>query len=82
MLPGGQPLLVAPGQRSATRGLGRQQKTRGGKPFEHVRYRNRHGTVAVPVLPANLEPLRGGAISWPFFCIAAAPKGTSFFYKF
>ncbi len=67
LLPYGQPLLVAPGQRSATRGSGRQQKTRGGKPFEHVRYRNRHGTVAVTVLPANSEPLRGGAMSRPIF---------------
>jgi hypothetical protein len=45
-LPEGQVISVAAGKRSATRGSMRQQKTRGGKPFEHVQWRNRHGTVA------------------------------------
>ncbi len=57
--------LVAAGKRSATRGLVRQQKTRGGKPFGHLRYRNRHGTVAEAVTQTILRTLCGEAMPKP-----------------
>ena len=53
----------------------RPQKTRGGKPYENARYRNRHGTVDGPIFTKNSEPLRGGAILWPYFLYYRGAKG-------